>query len=462
MHSLFVTTLLAGLAQQAPKPEFPSYVPPPPKPAVVQPAAGESPFTAGAPAVPPPPAAPMTLPQSAPPRPIDIEVEKIRADRTKTQTAKVKSFLYQVRHLPAEVLAVRLGKRVTARAQAIHGPLVIIPAENNRVKITTLAEHSEAVRKLIREIDREPKQFEVQAEIRTIDSEGKEIISRPKIITTEGRTARIQISRKEGLLELEIDVREISAEKTAQGSDDAERKWKIYPHPFWRPLPPRSVPARAVPPKPASPTLKTSYEDAASPHEGAQQPTESEKRIEEALGKPISLRFDDARLLDVVKQIHKTAGINMALDNMGLEEEGVSTNTPVSINVEAIPLKSALGIVLESLGLDYLIEDEVLKITGRDRARGPMKLLTYPVADLVVSSEDQPAINFENLVDLITTFVEPDSWAQEGGPAAIHESESTISLVIRQTDAGHAKIRTLLEGLRKIKGTEKEERVGVE
>src|SRR5690606_11480237 len=67
--------------------------------------------------------------------------------------------------------------------------------------------------------------------------------------------------------------------------------------------------------------------------------TEEELRIEKSLGNPVSLRFQQAPLSEVVRHIATTANINVVLDNLGLEEEGVSTDTPVSIEVNGIMLK---------------------------------------------------------------------------------------------------------------------------
>jgi hypothetical protein len=67
-----------------------------------------------------------------------------------------------------------------------------------------------------------------------------------------------------------------------------------------------------------------------------------------------------------------------------LEEEGVTTDTPVTIHVEQISLKSALKLLLGQLNLTYLIADDVLKITSQLSAGNALITKVYPVADLVI------------------------------------------------------------------------------
>ena len=79
------------------------------------------------------------------------------------------------------------------------------------------------------------------------------------------------------------------------------------------------------------------------------------------------------------------AGVNLYLDPQGLAEEGVTTETPVTINLQnEIMLKSALNLILEPLHLSYVVKDEVLKITSEQMRDSQVYTYTYSVADLVI------------------------------------------------------------------------------
>ena len=61
-----------------------------------------------------------------------------------------------------------------------------------------------------------------------------------------------------------------------------------------------------------------------------------------------------------------------------------------------------------------------------------------------------PSLDFDTLSDLIITTIEPDTWAETGGSGSLRSYETTLSLVIRQTQKVHEEIRDLLEQLRRL------------
>ncbi len=114
------------------------------------------------------------------------------------------------------------------------------------------------------------------------------------------------------------------------------------------------------------------------------QNTDRELEIEESLSRQISLHFEQAPLSQVMKHIQAVTDVNIWIDGTGLEDEGITTDQPISINVDGIMLQSALNLLLKPMDLAYTIEDEVLKITSRIRQQGQLMTRTYPVPDLVV------------------------------------------------------------------------------
>lgn len=237
--------------------------------------------------------------------------------------------------------------------------------------------------------------------------------------------------------------------------------------------------------------------------------SEEEQRIEQSLERRISLHEDNVPLSEVVRKIGTVAGINIVFDQLGLEEEGVTTNRPVTIDVDGIRVKNALNLVLHPMNLGYLIKDEVLNVTSRMRQQGELEVRTYPVADLVVPipnfaptmsnafgvtgmpsgsnpalapqpgmmnqpfaqvGQDMvggmggmsgltdgnprqgsgPTVDFDTLVDLISTTIAPDSWGEVGGAGSIRQYETTLSLVVRQTQKVHEEIADLLDQLRRL------------
>ncbi len=113
--------------------------------------------------------------------------------------------------------------------------------------------------------------------------------------------------------------------------------------------------------------------------------SEREIDIEKKLRTPVSMQFTNAPLSKVLDYLAKLAEVNLHLDPKGLSEEGVTTDTPVTINLGSeIMLKSALHLILDPLHLSYVIKDEVLNVTSEQARDGEVHTVVYNVADLVI------------------------------------------------------------------------------
>ena len=257
--------------------------------------------------------------------------------------------------------------------------------------------------------------------------------------------------------------------------------------------------------------------------------TKEEERIYQSLNREVSLHFDNQPLTEVIKHLASLADVNIVLDPAGLNEEGVATDTSVTINVDNIRLKSALNLLLEHLRLGHTVKDEVLMITSKAKQQGELVTQTYSVADLVIpikNFEPSPGLyglpssgsggafrpsypsnvggqmnvtstggmqrpsgqafaqvderesrrrgalglqtgattevqetfgngggaqaDFNSLMDLITTTIQPESWEDLNGAGSVMPYRSTLSLVIRQTQAVHEEIADLLGQLRRL------------
>jgi general secretion pathway protein D len=66
------------------------------------------------------------------------------------------------------------------------------------------------------------------------------------------------------------------------------------------------------------------------------------------------------------------------------------------------------------------------------------------------TSQRSTTVNFNELSDLITTTVEPDTWAELNGSGSLMSNETTLSLVIRQTQQVHDEVADLLGQLRRL------------
>jgi general secretion pathway protein D len=113
--------------------------------------------------------------------------------------------------------------------------------------------------------------------------------------------------------------------------------------------------------------------------------TQRELEIERKLKTPVMLRYEETPLTEVLDGLSQLTGVNIHLDPRGLTQEGINTDTPVTISLsKEISLKSALNLILEPLHLTYVVTDEVLKVTSEQLRDGELITKPYNVADLVI------------------------------------------------------------------------------
>lgn len=201
--------------------------------------------------------------------------------------------------------------------------------------------------------------------------------------------------------------------------------------------------------------LKQQVTEASQPREplepdGGQSTTEAiHAQIEQALDQSVEIDATEMPLKDVLQQLSQAANINVVVDTTALEEEGFTVEHPVTITVRGVSLKSVLKLLLHDLKLNWVVEDEVLKITSQLRSEGKLTVQAYRAPELTGQETDREE-RLDRLKDLITATVAPDSWSEVGGPATIGVFARGNSLVIRQTRDVHDQIYVLLQSLTRL------------
>ncbi|SIO28651.1 hypothetical protein SAMN05444166_3506 [Singulisphaera sp. GP187] len=95
--------------------------------------------------------------------------------------------------------------------------------------------------------------------------------------------------------------------------------------------------------------------------------------ILEKLDDPISMSFgNETPLEDVLKYIKRATtgtndnGIPIYVDPMGLQKAEKSMTSPVTLDLEGVPLKTTLRLILKQVGLTYTVKDGLLTITAKE------------------------------------------------------------------------------------------------
>jgi hypothetical protein len=172
------------------------------------------------------------------------------------------------------------------------------------------------------------------------------------------------------------------------------------------------------------------------------KPTPSEERILAVLEEPTEMRFVETPLQHVVSYLTDHHKFDIHLDNRALEDVAIGADTPITRTVNNVRLKSGLELLLRDLDLTYLIKNEVLLITTKDKADTELLTRIYPVGDLAEGK------NAETLMKAITSTVYPTTWDEVGGPGSIVFVPSAKSLVISHTWDVQDEALELLRSLR--------------
>ena len=113
--------------------------------------------------------------------------------------------------------------------------------------------------------------------------------------------------------------------------------------------------------------------------------------IIDKLEQPLSMPFaNETPLEDVLKYIRQNTqgpnddGIQIHVDPIGLEEADQTLQSPVKINLEGVPLKRCLKIMLDQLDLTYTVQDGLLYISWQGAEDIPTDRRVYPIADLAL------------------------------------------------------------------------------
>lgn len=181
----------------------------------------------------------------------------------------------------------------------------------------------------------------------------------------------------------------------------------------------------------------------------------AEDRIRAALETTTQMEFSETPLVDVLEFISSQHGIPVHLNEVALDDEGLSGDTPITFRASDIRLRSALNLMLEPLNLEWLIRDEVLFITTSVISEENLQLRRYPVGDLL--SEEgrrrESANGFQTapskeelLIRVVKSATSEENWEETGGPGRIYIFDD--ALVVATTNSTHDKITATLRTLR--------------
>jgi len=175
--------------------------------------------------------------------------------------------------------------------------------------------------------------------------------------------------------------------------------------------------------------------------------TAKEQAIMRALNTLIETDFSKDKFEEVIDWFRKKTKVEIIIDRRALQEVGIGTEAEVNLKLRA-SARTVLRRILADLNLAYVIKDEAILITSRERASQMTTTRSYYVGDLatIVDVRIPPVLsqmiaiqNINQIANMITQTIEPRSW-QVNNPDAIGTivfDPITMSLIVRQTAEIH-------------------------
>jgi hypothetical protein len=205
----------------------------------------------------------------------------------------------------------------------------------------------------------------------------------------------------------------------------------------------REVDRTALPPK-SDFTLPKDWKARTQNRKGSNDVplTAKERVILRTLDSTISVGFRDSRFEDVIDYLQTVTGLRIIVDKTALEEAGGTYDTPVTLKVNGVTVRSLLRKILGDLGLAYVIKDEAIQVVTAQQARENLVVRVHYIGDLLFGDELARRIEATQLIDLITQTIDPQSWQVHGGPGKIFYDDLRRSLVIKQS----AELQPVLSG----------------
>lgn len=167
--------------------------------------------------------------------------------------------------------------------------------------------------------------------------------------------------------------------------------------------------------------------------------TPKEEAIFRSLNSSMTVRLKNAPFEGVIDYLRTKTGLNFVIDPTVLKEADVSSDSTVSIDVKDVSVRTILHKVLADLGLTYVIRNETIMVVTPAMAKRMMVTRTYYIRDLLPGDWGFfSAVQAAQLIDMIQSTVEPQSWKANGGEGTIIYDPITRALVVKQNAEFHS------------------------
>ncbi|PHS01755.1 MAG: hypothetical protein COA78_22380 [Blastopirellula sp.] len=171
-----------------------------------------------------------------------------------------------------------------------------------------------------------------------------------------------------------------------------------------------------------------------------------DSQLSHTLNRPLEKNsFHDTPLDQVLIKIAQEAKLPLLIDERGIDDIGLSTNTPIDIELEpGHSVRHVFQRILQNLELVAVQHADAIVITTHQEQDKLKFIRFYPLADFPVDEKT----NQDQWVEAIRSNIEPEEWEELGGPGHCSFDTATKSLIVAHYDSIHNKIAQLLRQIR--------------
>ncbi len=196
------------------------------------------------------------------------------------------------------------------------------------------------------------------------------------------------------------------------------------------------------------------------------QQSATEQQIRDRLNQVRDLSFQRTELSSVA-EFFRANGVPVRFDVSSLDDYGIALDTPITFQESGIRLRDGLTLLLQPLDLVWTIDHGRVIVSAEDYLDSRLLTKVYDVRHLVdlvpmpqYDGFGTPLAgatyqyDFDSLLDVIMSSIEPESWDEVGGYAAIRPywTRRMRVIVVSQSYPAHEKIEELLFKLGKVGG----------
>ena len=152
--------------------------------------------------------------------------------------------------------------------------------------------------------------------------------------------------------------------------------------------------------------------------------------LRKALRQPCVVNVRKMPLGELLQVLSKQWDIKVNIDDKSLEEESLTLDKSLTLKVESSSRSSMLASLLKP-SLGYYVDNGAVVVSSETKCKERLCTFTYSVREIVGDGDDA---DLEELVELIHTVVEPETWQDNGGNGSVRPFSRTASLVVRNTE----------------------------